>query len=94
MHELDYTSGNDWNWWGADWASADYSGQGFNSLAPGDGGESAWMRRLCPLTVKRPSNTGFSCILPSPPSPTLSRFSHILSSTMSTSPISQTSSSI
>ena len=95
MHEFDYASGNDWSWWGADWASADYSGQGgFNSLAPGDGGDSAWMRRLCPLTVKAPPHIVFSPILPSPPSPTLSRFSPILSSTMSTSPTSPTSSSI
>ena len=35
--------------------TADYGGQGFNSLAPADGGESsAWMRRLCALTIKAP----------------------------------------
>ena len=53
MSEFEYA--DDWSWWGtADRASADYSGQGFNSLAPGHGGEFAWIRRLCLLTVKAP----------------------------------------
>ena len=60
MSELDHA--NDWSWWG--WASADYSGQyggqGFNVLALGDGENSAWMRRLCPWTVKDPPLFGFS----------------------------------
>ena len=48
------------------WASADYHAQGFNSLAPGNGGESAWMRRLCHVTVKAPHAFGFLpfCLLP------------------------------